>query len=472
MIVRAPSGLSEVREAPAGPHAIVDRERLAALLRAEDDRFRSSHRRSAELWERSQRTLLGGVPMSWMTEWASPYPVFLDHARGAHLVDVDGNDYVDFCLGDTGAMTGHAPPAAVSAISRQADRGLTTMLPTEDAIWVGEELTRRFGLARWQFTTSATDANRCVLRFCREVTDRPRILVFDYCYHGTVDETFATIEGGRVRARDGNVGPPVDPALTTKVVQFNDADALEAALAPGDVACVLAEPALTNIGIVLPEPGFHDALRELTRRTGTLLIIDETHTISTSAGGYTAAYGLEPDVLTIGKAIASGIPMGAYGVTEDLARRIAEQEDADYEDVGGVGGTLAGNALQLAATRATLASVLTEEVYARTVPLAERYTAGAADVIAEHRVPWHIARLGCRAEYMFCPTHPRDGAEAAAAGHDDDLKAYMHLFTLNRGVLITPFHNMALMAPETTEADVDLHTAVFRDAVVSLIGDA
>jgi glutamate-1-semialdehyde 2,1-aminomutase len=410
--------------------------------------------------------------MSWMTEWASPYPVFLDHARGAHLVDVDGNDYVDFCLGDTGAMTGHAPPAAVSAISRQADRGLTTMLPTEDAIWVGEELTRRFGLARWQFTTSATDANRCVLRFCREVTDRPRILVFDYCYHGTVDETFATIEGGRVRARDGNVGPPVDPALTTKVVQFNDADALEAALAPGDVACVLAEPALTNIGIVLPEPGFHDALRELTRRTGTLLIIDETHTISTSAGGYTAAYGLEPDVLTIGKAIASGIPMGAYGVTEDLARRIAEQEDADYEDVGGVGGTLAGNALQLAATRATLASVLTEEVYARTVPLAERYTAGAADVIAEHRVPWHIARLGCRAEYMFCPTHPRDGAEAAAAGHDDDLKAYMHLFTLNRGVLITPFHNMALMAPETTEADVDLHTAVFRDAVVSLIGDA
>jgi glutamate-1-semialdehyde 2,1-aminomutase len=471
MIVRASSGLSDVREAPAGPHTLVDRDRLVTLLRAEDDCFRAGHRRSAELWERSQRSLLGGVPMSWMTEWASPYPVFLERARGAHLVDVDGNDYVDFCLGDTGAMTGHAPPAAVSAISRQADRGLTTMLPTEDAIWVGEELTRRFGPARWQFTTSATDANRCVLRFCREVTGRPKILVFDYCYHGTVDETFATIEGGRVRAREGNVGPPVDPALTTKVVQFNDVEGLEAALVPGDVACVLAEPALTNIGIVLPQPGFHDALRELTRRTGTLLIIDETHTISTSAGGYTAAYALEPDVLTIGKAIASGIPMGAYGVTEDLARRIAEQEDADYEDVGGVGGTLAGNALQLAATRATLASVLTEEVYARTVPLAERYAAGVAEVIAEHRLPWHIARLGCRAEYMFCPTHPRDGAEAAAAGHDEDLKAYMHLFTLNRGVLITPFHNMALMAPETTEADVDRHTAVFREAVVSLVGD-
>ena len=324
------------------------------------------------------------------------------------------------------------------------------MLPTEDAIWVGEELTRRFGLARWQFTTSATDANRFVLRFCREVTGRPKVLVFEYCYHGTVDESFAMLDGDRVRARDGNVGPPVDPALTTKVVQFNDVDALEAALAPGDVACVLAEPALTNIGIVLPEPGYHDALRELTRRTGTLLVIDETHTISTSPGGYTAAYGLEPDALTIGKAIASGIPTGAYGFTEDLARRIVEQEDADYQDVGGVGGTLAGNALQLAAARATLASVLTEETYARTVPLAERFTSGVAEAIAEHRVGWHIARLGCRAEYMFCPTHPRDGAEAATAGHDDDLKAYMHLFTLNRGILITPFHNMALMAPETT----------------------
>ena len=471
MSVRASSGLSEVREAPAPPHASVDRERLRGLLAEEDARFRRAHTRSAELWERAQRSLLGGVPMSWMSEWASPCPVFMAEARGAHLIDVDGNEYVDFCLGDTGAMTGHTPRwLHRRAIERQLERGFTTMLPTEDAIWVGEELTRRFGLARWQFTTSATDANRFVLRFCREVTGRPKVLVFEYCYHGTVDESFAMLDGDRVRARDGNVGPPVDPALTTKVVQFNDVDALEAALAPGDVACVLAEPALTNIGIVLPEPGYHDALRELTRRTGTLLVIDETHTISASPGGYTAAYGLEPDALTIGKAIASGIPTGAYGFTEDLARRITEQEDADYQDVGGVGGTLAGNALQLAAARATLTSVLTEETYARTVPLAERFTGGVAEAIAEHRVGWHIARLGCRAEYMFCPAHPRDGAEAAAAGHDDDLKAYMHLFTLNRGVLITPFHNMALMAPETTEADVDLHTAVFREAVVSLVG--
>jgi glutamate-1-semialdehyde 2,1-aminomutase len=461
---------AEVRTAPAGPLATVDRARLRLLLDEEADRFRSDHPRSGELWVRAQGSLLGGVPMSWMTEWASPYPVFMREARGARLVDVDGNEYVDLCLGDTGAMTGHSPSGSIPAIQRQLARGLTTMLPTADAIWVGEELTRRFGLTRWQFTTSATDANRFVLRFCRQITGRPKVLVFDYCYHGTVDETFATLEGGLVRVRDGNVGPPVDPVLTTKVVQFNDVDALRAALEPRDVACVLAEPALTNIGIVLPEPGFHEALRELTRRAGTLLVIDETHTISTGPGGYTGAYGLEPDVLTIGKAIASGIPMGAFGVSADVARRIFEQEDADYEDVGGVGGTLAGNALQLAAARATLASVLTDEAYLRTIPLAERYTDGVARTIEELRLPWHIARLGCRAEYMFCPSPPRTGAEAAAVGHDDDLKAYMHLATLNRGVLITPFHNMALISPDTTEADVDLHTQVFREAAQRLVG--
>jgi glutamate-1-semialdehyde 2,1-aminomutase len=460
---------AEVRSAPAGDLVEVDRARLRVLLDEEAEQFRRTHRRSAELAERAARSLLGGVPMSWMAEWASPYPVFVERARDARIVDVDGNEYVDFCLGDTGAMTGHGPAGSLPAIAAQLERGLTTMLPTEDALWVGEELQRRFGLARWQFTTSATDANRFVIRFCRQITRRPKVLVFDYCYHGTVDETFATLDGGRVRARDGNVGPPVDPAVTTKVVQFNDVDALEEALAPGDVACVLAEPALTNIGIVLPDEGFHDALREVTRRTGTLLVIDETHTISTSASGYTGAYGLEPDVLTIGKAIASGIPMGAYGLSEEVAARIEAEEDADYEDVGGVGGTLAGNALQLAAARATLERVLTHEVFEHTVALAERYTDGVARAIAETRLPWHIARLGCRAEYMFCPAPPKDGAEAARAGHDDGLKAYMHLSTLNRGVLVTPFHNMALVAPQATEEDVDLHTDVFRRAAVSLV---
>lgn len=449
--------------------ALLDRLRLGTLLDRELARFTESNPRSRELFERGRGTLLGGVPMSWMTKWAGGFPLFLREATGARIVDADGHEYVDLCLGDTGAMAGHAPPATVAAVAEQAARGVTAMLPSEDAITVAEELTRRFGLRGWQFTLSATDANRFAIRLAREITERPKILVFDYCYHGTVDETFATLDGDRVVARPGNVGPPVDLALTTRVVQWNDAGALEQALAPGDVACVLAEPALTNIGIVLPEPGFHDALRELTHRTGTLLIIDETHTFSAGPGGCTAAWGLEPDLLTIGKAIGGGVPAGAYGMSDEVAERIAAREGADYEDVGGIGGTLAGNALSLAAVRATLTEVLTEKAFGRMIPLAARFAAGVADVIEDAGLPWHVTELGARAEYRFSATPPRNGAESAAAG-DEELERFLHLYTLNRGVLMTPFHNMALMSPATSEADVDRHTAVFEEAVRDLLG--
>lgn len=449
--------------------ALLDRLRLGTLLDRELARFTESNPRSRELFERGRGTLLGGVPMSWMTKWAGGFPLFLREATGARIVDADGHEYVDLCLGDTGAMAGHAPPATVAAVAEQAARGVTAMLPSEDAIAAAEELTRRFGLRGWQFTLSATDANRFAIRLAREITERPKILVFDYCYHGTVDETFATLDGDRVVARPGNVGPPVDLALTTRVVQWNDAGALEQALAPGDVACVLAEPALTNIGIVLPEPGFHDALRELTHRTGTLLIIDETHTFSAGPGGCTAAWGLEPDLLTIGKAIGGGVPAGAYGMSDEVAERIAAREGADYEDVGGIGGTLAGNALSLAAVRATLTEVLTEKAFGRMIPLAARFAAGVADVIEDAGLPWHVTELGARAEYRFSATPPRNGAESAAAG-DEELERFLHLYTLNRGVLMTPFHNMALMSPATSEADVDRHTAVFEEAVRDLLG--
>ena len=454
----------EVLDAGVG----VDRGRLAALTAREAEAFAAVRPRSRELAERSRRSLLGGVPMTWMMRWAGPYPLFLAEARGARVVDVDGHEYVDLCLGDTGAMAGHAPEPVVRAVAERAAAGITAMLPTEDAAWVGEELARRFGLPLWQFTLSATDANRFAIRICRAVTGRPKILVFNGCYHGTVDETFATLRAdGSVGLRAGNVGPPVDPVLTTKVVELNDLDALEAALAPGDIACVLAEPALTNIGIVLPEPGFHEALRELTRRTGTLLVIDETHTFSAGPGGYTAAHGLEPDLLTIGKAIGGGVPVGAFGVTEELAERALTQADADYEDVGGVGGTLAGNALSLAAVRATLGEVLTEEAFARMLSLGERLADGIAGAILAAGLPWHVTRLGARAEYRFTPQPPRNGGESATAG-DEELERFLHLYALNRGVLITPFHNMALVSPATTEADVDRHTEVFSDALGEL----
>jgi glutamate-1-semialdehyde 2,1-aminomutase len=448
----------------------LDRGRLTALLAREAEAFAAARPISRALFERAGGSLLGGVPMPWMMLWAGGFPVFTPGASGARIVDVDGHEYVDLCLGDTGAMPGHGPPAVVEAVRAQLGRGITTMLPTEDAIWVGEELSRRFGMARWLFTLTATDANRTALRLARQLTGRPLVLVFSYCYHGSVDEAFAVAgEDGATHAREGNVGPPVDPAQTTRAIEFNDLAALEAALADGLVACVLAEPAMTNMGIVLPEPGYHERLRELTRAAGTLLIIDETHTFSAGPGGCTAAWGLEPDMLTIGKAIGSGVPSGALGLSGRIGDALLADPDADYEDTGGVGGTLAGNALSAAAMRATLAHVLTEDAFAHTIPLAERFAAGVDGVIAEHGLPWHVTRLGCRAEYGFTAPPPRDGTSAHAAA-DHELERYLHLHALNRGVMITPFHNMALMAPATSAADVDRHTEVFAEAVAELAG--
>jgi glutamate-1-semialdehyde 2,1-aminomutase len=444
---------------------IVDRTRLSAALQAELVRFTADHPRSHQLFERAGANLHDGVPMSWMTRWAGHFPLFVDRAKGAHFTDVDGRSYVDLCLGDTGAMAGHAPDAALAAIKAQLDRGLTFMLPTEEAAAVSGELARRFGLPSWQLATTATDANRFVIRMARQITGRTRVLVFNWCYHGTVDETFATLgPDGRVGPRPGNIGPPVDPAVTTRVVEFNDLPALERELAAGDVACVLAEPAMTNIGIVLPDPGFHAAMRTLTSRAGALLIIDETHTISAGPGGCTRRWGLAPDFVTIGKAIASGIPAAAYGFTEAVAARWRAVSSRELADTGGIGGTLAGNALAVAAMRATLGEVLTEAAYERMIPLAERFAAGVEGVIAELGLPWIVKRLGARAEYWFRATAPRNGGEAAAAV-DPELDRYLHLAALNRGVLLTPFHNMALICPATTEADVDLHTGVFRESV-------
>jgi len=440
---------------------------LVELHAREESRFVDTHPRSRELAERARASLFEGVPMHWMRKWPGGFPVFVREAKGARFVDVDGIEYADFCLGDTGAMTGHAPEPTLRAIAEQAAKGITLMLPSEDALWVSQELTRRFGVSAWQFALTATDANRFSIRLARHLTGRPKVLVFNWCYHGTVDETFATLEDGVVGPRSGNLGPPVNPAETTRVVEFNDVDGLERELAHGDVAVVLTEPALTNVGMVFPEPGFHDALRALTRKHGALLAIDETHTICCGPGGYTAAHGLEPDIVTIGKPIAGGIPAAAYGFSQEVSARLAGTIELEDVDVGGIGGTLAANALSLAVMRATLAEVLTEEAFARMIPLAERWTAGVDAGIARAGLPWHVSRLGCRAEYLFSPERPRNGAEAHAAG-DVALERYMHLFALNRGILLTPFHNMALMSPATTEAGVDLHTEVFREAVLEL----
>ena len=434
----------------------------------ETARFAADHPHSHDLHERAKGSLLDGVPMNWMVKWAGPFPLFVDEASGARFTCVDGHEYVDFCLGDTGAMAGHGPAPTIAAVERQLRRGITHMLPTEDAIWAGEELRRRFGLPAWQFTLSATDANRFSLRLARHISGRSKVVVHDHCYHGSVDEAIAELDAdGHVVPVEGSVGPQVDVAMTTRVVEFNDIDGLASALEDRNVAAVLIEPALTNVGIVLPEPGYLDAVRELTRRTDTILIIDETHTICAGPGGATGAWGLEPDMLVIGKTIGGGIPAAAYGMSASIGERVRASIPLEESDVGGIGGTLAGYALSLAAVRATLDEVLTNAAFERMVPLAERWAAGVDSVIASRGVPWHVTRLGARAEYHFMASPPRTGAEQRAHG-DFELERFLHLWAMNRRILMTPFHNMALMSPATTGVDVDRHTDVFGQAVDAL----
>ncbi|GAA0552435.1 aspartate aminotransferase family protein [Paractinoplanes ferrugineus] len=451
----------------------VDRARLAALFARERSSFAARRPRSAAAHAGADH-LFGRVPMTWMNKNAAGFPIYAASARGARLTDLDGHTYVDFCLGDTGAMAGHSPAPVVEAVTRQlADAGgATTMLPTEDAAWVGAELARRFGLPYWSFALTATDANRWAIRLLRAVSGRPKILVNSYCYHGSVDESLIVVgPDGHGMSREGNVGAPTDVTTTSRVAEFNDLAGLERELAHGDVAAVLMEPALTNIGIVLPAPGYLAGVRELTRRYGTYLMNDETHTFSAGPGGATAAWGLEPDVLTIGKSIAGGIPIGAYGLSASLADALTARADLDLVDMGGVGGTLAGNPVSLAAARATLESVLTEEAFAGMIATAAEFATGVRKLIESARLPWSVAQLGARVEYRFADPAPVNGTESAASA-DPELEDFLHVYLANRGILLTPFHNMALMSPATTLDDVARHHEVFAEALAELTGPA
>ncbi|MEQ1754765.1 MAG: aspartate aminotransferase family protein [Micropepsaceae bacterium] len=443
---------------------------ITRIFARERERFASANPRSANLAMAARKSLFGGVPMHWMADWPTPYPLFVDRARDASFVDVDGNEYVDFCLGDTGAMFGHAPQPVADAIREQADRGYTTMLPGPDAIWVGEELSRRFQLPLWQVTATATDANRYALRWARAVTGRSKILVFDGCYHGTVEETMVRLQKGRTVPRAGQLGSTANVADTTAVVEFNDVAALEKALASREIAAVLTEPAMTNIGMVLPDEGFHAALRDLTRRAGTLLIIDETHTISAGHGGWTRKHGLEPDMLVLGKPVAGGIACAVFGVTAEVAARMQEaRAGAATSSHGhsGMGTTLSANAFAMHAMRANLQHVMTVQAYAEMTTRAAYLRAKLTQLLSARGLAWTVTQIGSRCEFQFCANLPRTGREAEAAFHDG-LEKCLHLGLLNRGIMITPFHNMMLLSPKTSEADVDRLVASLGEMIDEL----
>ncbi|MDT8421840.1 MAG: transaminase [Desulfuromonadales bacterium] len=453
------------------PYRLVGDEQLAKLKAREQDMFEQRTKKSKETFGKAHAMLLNGVPMSWMGDWGTSHPIFVERASGNRVVDIDGNEYIDFCLGDTGAMFGHSPEATAEAVSYQSRRGITTMMPTEDALWIGQELGRRFGLPLWQVAMTATEANRYVIRICRALTGRAKVLCMNECYHGSLDETLPHIGlDGRLELRtDYDSNPGIAKDQLTRVVEFNDCEALERELSQGDVACVLAEPVMTNCGMVLPAEGYLETLRNLCTRFGVYLIIDETHTFSNGPGGYTAAFGLKPDFITIGKSIAGGVPVSAYGFTREVGEAInASFGKKGQSDPMGVGGTLSGNAFAIAAMRATLQNVATADAFERMFAGQERLSDGLDAVLREYEIPWSITRSGARCEMQFMPRLPVNGSEAKAH-FDWDLMYYTHLYLSNRGILITPFHNMMLVPPMASDADIDLLVKVWADCIKELV---
>ena len=442
-------------------------DRLESLRARESRRYAKARPKAAAAAELAAAVYLEGVPLHWMKDWPMPHLPLVVTADGARIEDVDGFQIDDFCLGDTGSMFGHSPPPVAKAIRRQARRGLTTMLPSEAALEAGVLLSERFGPYRWQIATTATDANRFALRVARAVTGRPKVLVFNGCYHGSVDETFVTLQDGKTVTRPGLLGQVADLSLTAVCVEFNDLAGVAAALAKGDVAAILTEPVMTNSCMVLPDPGFHDCLRALASRHGALLIIDETHTISSGLGGYTRVHGLSPDIFVVGKCVAGGMPTAVWGLTADLAARYATVNATRVPGHSGMGTTLSANPMQFACLCATLAQVMTQKAYAHMEVLAARLQAGLTAAITRHAAPWHVVRVGARVEFICAPGPLRNGAEAALA-HQPPVEAALHLALLNRGSLIAPFHNMMLISPATKPRQVDRLIAAFDEILTEL----
>ena len=424
---------------------------IAAMRAREEARFIAANPKSKAAVSKGW---FQGVPFHWMLDWPSPFPLVAAHASGATLTTVDGNILDDFCLGDTASMFGHSPLALTQALAEQAGQGLSYMLPTQKGAELGDMLGQIFGLPKWQVTTTASEANRAVIRWCRGITKRDKILVFNGCYHGAVDDVFVDLRGGIAVNRPSLIGQVQDILPTTVVVEFNDVAALDAALRSGDIACVLAEPMMTNIGMVRDAPGYLQTLRTLCDETGTLLVFDETHTISSGYGGHSNAHGPMPDIMVIGKSIGGGVPCAVYGFTNDVAARMAALNRSRPAGHSGIGTTLSANALSIAAMHAVLGQVITQGAYAHMLAMARYLVEGLEAIIATHGLDWHVTNVGARVEFVCAPTPPVNGSEARAAMHHA-LESTIHLYLNNRGILLAPFHNMMLLSPVTTIEQVD-----------------
>jgi glutamate-1-semialdehyde 2,1-aminomutase len=445
----------------------INMQTARAMFEKEQARFITNMPRSKALAQQAQQHLLFGVPLHWMTDWSTPFSLYVESAQGAHFKDVDGHDYIDFCLGDTGAMFGHAPQAVAEAIQAQANHGYTTMLPTEDAVWVAHELSRRFGLPYWQMAMTASDANRFMTRWARAATGRNKILIFNGCYHGTVDDVFVDLINDKPTQRDSLLGQVYDLTQYTKVIEFNDLDALETALKDKDVACVLAEPVMTNIGMVLPNPDYWEKAQAMIQKAGSLLILDETHTISSGPGGYTRAQDIKPDGLVLGKPIAGGIPCAVYGMSAEFASSAEKAKSSAPAGHSGIGTTLTANMLAIKAMRATLSQVMTDDAYTYMFALAQQLATGLQDIITEFQLPWCVTQVGARTEFQFTQAAPKNGTEAKLI-LDSELESIIHLYLLNRGILITPFHNMLLVCPNTSIENITQLLAAMRSCLDAL----
>lgn len=445
---------------------MIDRQAISQMREREIARFiaanpkSKAHAQSAQGW-------FQGVPFHWMLDWSSPFPIVAQEASGATLTSIDGQLFDDFCLGDTASMFGHSPRPLADAIAAQAGQGLSYMLPTAKGAELGSMLAEMFGLPQWQVTTTASEANRAVIRWCRGITGRDKILIFNGCYHGAVDDVFVDVRDGRAVNRPSLIGQVQDLLPTTVAIEFNDVDALAHALRGGDIACVLAEPLMTNIGMVRDAPGFLTELRRLCDETGTILVLDETHTISSGYGGHSNMHGPKPDILVVGKSIGGGVPCAVYGFTDEIAKRMAALNASRPAGHSGIGTTLSANALAITAMHAMLGQVITRDAYAHMRSMADRLVAQLNQVIATHALDWHVSHVGARVELVCSATPPRNGSEARAA-MDHALESTIHLYLVNRGILLAPFHNMMLVSPVTQASQVDRLAAELNSALTEL----